>query len=139
MCAALGGRAAEKVIFNNISTGALSDLEKVTKQARSMVTVYGLNDKIGNLTYYDSSGENEYGFTKPYSDVTAQIIDQEISNIIETQYQRAIKLLKKHKNKLVELADFLLDKEVIFKEDLIRIYGERPFDIKKVVKKTNSK
>ena len=139
MCAALGGRAAEKVIFNNISTGALSDLEKVTKQARSMVTVYGLNDKIGNLTYYDSSGENEYGFTKPYSDVTAQIIDQEISNIIETQYQRAIKLLKKHKNKLVELANFLLDKEVIFKEDLIRIYGERPFDIKKVVKKTNSK
>ncbi|KRO86215.1 MAG: peptidase M41, partial [Cryomorphaceae bacterium BACL29 MAG-121220-bin8] len=131
MCAALGGRAAEKVIFNNISTGALSDLEKVTKQARSMVTVYGLNDKIGNLTYYDSSSQNEYGFTKPYSDVTAQIIDQEISKIIETQYQRAIKLLKKHKNKLVELADFLLDKEVIFKEDLIRIYGERPFDLKK--------
>jgi cell division protease FtsH len=130
MCAALGGRAAEKVIFNNISTGALSDLEKVTKQARSMVTVYGLNDKIGNLTYYDSNAGNEYGFTKPYSDVTAQIIDQEISNIIETQYQRAINLLKKHKNKLVELADFLLDKEVIFKEDLLRIYGERPFDIK---------
>ena len=134
MCAALGGRAAEKVIFNNISTGALSDLEKVTKQARSMVTVYGLNDKIGNLTYYDSNAGNEYGFTKPYSDVTAQIIDQEISNIIETQYQRAINLLKKHKNKLVELADFLLDKEVIFKEDLIRIYGERPFDIKKAIK-----
>ena len=131
MCATLGGRAAEKVIFNKISTGALSDLEKVTKQARSMVTVYGLNDKIGNLTYYDSSSQNEYGFTKPYSDVTAQIIDQEISKIIETQYQRAIKLLKKHKNKLVELADFLLDKEVIFKEDLIRIYGERPFDLKK--------
>ena len=82
MCAALGGRAAEKVMFNNISTGALSDLEKVTKQARSMVTVYGLNEKIGNLTYYDSSGQNDYGFTKPYSDVTAQIIDKEISNII---------------------------------------------------------
>ena len=134
MCAALGGRAAEKVIFNNISTGALSDLEKVTKQARAMVTVYGLNDKIGNLTYYDSSGQNDYGFTKPYSDVTAQVIDKEISNIIETQYQRAIKLLKKHKSKLIELADFLLDKEVIFKEDLIRIYGERPFNIKKSLK-----
>ena len=76
MCAALGGRAAEKVIFNKISTGALSDLEKVTKQARSMVTVYGLNDKIGNLTYYDSSGQNDYGFTKPYSDTTSQIIDK---------------------------------------------------------------
>ena len=135
MCAALGGRAAEKVMFNNISTGALSDLEKVTKQARSMVTVYGLNDKIGNLTYYDSSGQNDYGFTKPYSDVTAQIIDKEISNIIETQYQRAIKLLKKHKKKLIELADFLLDKEVIFKEDLVRIYGERPFDLKNLPKK----
>ena len=135
MCAALGGRAAEKVMFNNISTGALSDLEKVTKQARSMVTVYGLNDKIGNLTYYDSSGQNEYGFTKPYSDVTAQVIDKEISNIIETQYQRAIKLLKKHKTKLIELANFLLEKEVIFKEDLVRIYGERPFDPKDLVKK----
>ena len=139
MCAALGGRAAEKVMFNNISTGALSDLEKVTKQARSMVTVYGLNDKIGNLTYYDSSGQNDYGFTKPYSDVTAQVIDKEISNIIETQYQRAIKLLKKHKSKLIELADFLLDKEVIFKEDLVRIYGERPFDIKTVIKESKSK
>ena len=138
MCAALGGRAAEKVMFNNISTGALSDLEKVTKQARSMVTVYGLNDKIGNLTYYDSSGQNDYGFTKPYSDVTAQVIDKEISNIIETQYLRAIKLLKKHKSKLIELADFLLEKEVIFKEDLIRIYGERPFDIKKAIKDSKS-
>mgnify|MGYP001451399433 FL=1 len=135
MCAALGGRAAEKVMFNNISTGALSDLEKVTKQARSMVTVYGLNDKIGNLTYYDSSGQNDYGFTKPYSDVTAQVIDKEISNIIETQYQRAIKLLKKHKTKLIELANFLLEKEVIFKEDLVRIYGERPFDPKDLVNK----
>ena len=139
MCAALGGRAAEKVMFNNISTGALSDLEKVTKQARSMVTVYGLNDKIGNLTYYDSSGENDYGFTKPYSDITAQVIDKEISNIIETQYSRAIKLLRKHKSKLIELANFLLEKEVIFKEDLIRIYGERPFDVKKILKSSKSK
>ena len=138
MCAALGGRAAEKVMFNNISTGALSDLEKVTKQARSMVTVYGLNDKIGNLTYYDSTGQNDYSFTKPYSDVTAEVIDKEISNIIETQYQRAIKLLKKHKSKLIELANFLLEKEVIFKEDLVRIYGERPFDIKTAIKESKS-
>ena len=94
-----------------------------------------LNDKIGNLTYYDSSGQNDYGFTKPYSDVTAQIIDKEISNIIETQYKRAIKLIEKHKKKLIELADFLLDKEVIFKEDLVRIYGERPFDLKDLPKK----
>ena len=134
MCAALGGRAAEKVIFDKISTGALSDLEKVTKQARSMVTVYGLNDKIGNLTYYDSSGQNDYNFTKPYSDTTAQIIDKEISNIVETQFKRAITLLKKHKKKLTELADYLLEKEVIFKEDLIRIFGERPFQEVKVKK-----
>ena len=134
MCAALGGRAAEKVIFNKISTGALSDLEKVTKQARSMVTVYGLNDKIGNLTYYDSSGQSDYNFSKPYSDSTAQIIDKEISNIVETQFKRAISLLKKHKNKLTELANYLLEKEVIFKEDLIRIFGERPFQELKVKK-----
>ena len=135
MCAALGGRAAEKVIFNKISTGALSDLEKVTKQARSMVTVYGLNDKIGNLTYYDSSGQNDYGFTKPYSDTTAQIIDKEISNIIETQFKRAVSLLKKHKKKLEELANYLLEKEVIFKEDLVRIFGDRPFEDKKLAEK----
>jgi cell division protease FtsH len=134
MCAALGGRAAEKVIFDKISTGALSDLEKVTKQARSMVTVYGLNDKIGNLTYYDSSGENDYSFTKPYSDTTAQVIDKEISNIIETQFKRAISLLKKHKKKLTELANYLLEKEVIFKEDLVRIFGERPFQEIKIKK-----
>ena len=134
MCATMGGRAAEKIIFDTISTGALSDLEKVTKQARAMVTVYGLNDKIGNVTYYDSSGQNDYSFTKPYSDTTAQIIDKEISNIVETQFKRAISLLKKHKKKLTELANYLLDKEVIFKEDLVRIFGERPFQEIKVKK-----
>ncbi|WP_035483786.1 ATP-dependent zinc metalloprotease FtsH [Gaetbulibacter saemankumensis] len=128
MCAALGGRAAEKVIFNKISTGALSDLEKVTKQARAMVTIYGLSDKIGNLTYYDSSGQNEYGFTKPYSEQTAELIDKEISNIIETQYQRAIKLLEENKDKLTELAEVLLEKEVIFKDNLEKIFGERNFN-----------
>ncbi len=128
MCAALGGRAAEKVIFNKISTGALSDLEKVTKQARAMVTVYGLSDKVGNLTYYDSSGQNEYGFTKPYSERTAELIDKEISDIIEKQYQRALDLLEEHKDKLTQLADVLLDKEVIFKDNLEKIFGKRPFD-----------
>ncbi len=127
MCATLGGRAAEKVMFNEISTGALNDLEKVTKQARAMVTIYGLNDKIGNLTYYDSSGQNEYGFTKPYSEKTAELIDQEISILIETQYQRAIGILEKHKDELTELANVLLEKEVIFSDNLLKIFGERPF------------
>ena len=128
MCAALGGRAAEKVIFNKISTGALSDLEKVTKQARAMVTIYGLSDKVGNLTYYDSSGQSEYGFTKPYSEQTAELIDKEISDIIEAQYQRAIDLLEKNKDKLTELAEVLLDKEVIFKDNLEKIFGKRAFE-----------
>jgi ATP-dependent metalloprotease FtsH len=128
MCAALGGRAAEKVIFDKISTGALSDLEKVTKQARAMVTIYGLSDKIGNLTYYDSSGQNEYGFSKPYSEKTAELIDKEISDIIEKQYQRAIKLLEENKDKLTQLAEVLLEKEVIFKDNLEKIFGKRPFE-----------
>lgn len=133
MCAALGGRAAEKVIFDKISTGALSDLEKVTKQARMMVTVYGLNDKVGNLTYYDSSGQSEYNFSKPYSEKTAELIDKEISSIIEEQYQRAIDLLEANKDKLSELADLLLEKEVIFKDNLLEIFGDRPFDKKEDV------
>ncbi|MDC1265817.1 ATP-dependent zinc metalloprotease FtsH [Flavobacteriaceae bacterium] len=139
MCAALGGRAAEKVIFDKISTGALSDLEKVTKQARAMVTVYGLSDKIGNLTYYDSSGENEYGFSKPYSERTAELIDQEISSIIETQYARAIKLLEDNKDKLTELAEVLLKKEVIFKDNLETIFGKRPFVVEEAVIPTPKK
>ena len=127
MCAALGGRAAEKVIFDKISTGALSDLEKVTKQARAMVTIYGLSDKIGNITYYDS-GQNEYGFTKPYSERTAELIDKEISDIIEEQYGRALKILEENKDKLTELAEVLLEKEVIFKDNLEKIFGKRPFE-----------
>ncbi len=127
MCATLGGRAAEKVMFDKISTGALNDLEKVTRQARAIVSIYGLNDKIGNITYYDSSGQNEYGFTKPYSELTAQTIDEEISKIIEKQYARAIQILKEHKDKLIELAEILTEKEVIFEGDLHKIFGERPF------------
>lgn len=128
MCATMGGRAAEKVTFNKISTGALSDLEKVTRQARAMVTVYGLNEKIGNVTYYDSTGQSEYSFSKPYSDETAQIIDKEISLLIESQYQRAIQILEENKDKLHELADILIEKEVIFKDDLEAIFGKRNFD-----------
>ncbi|MFT7330419.1 MAG: ATP-dependent Zn protease, partial [Roseivirga sp.] len=127
MCATLAGRAAEKLIFNKISTGALNDLEKITRQARAMVTVYGLNEKIGNITYYDSSGQSDYGFSKPYSEETAKLIDQEISIIIEKQYKRAIKILTTHKEKLTELAELLLEKEVIFKENLETIFGKRPF------------
>ena len=133
MCATMGGRAAEKLMFNKISTGALSDLEKVTKQARAMVTVYGLNEKVGNVTYYDSSGNDS--FVKPYSDDTAKTIDEEISKMIEFQYQRAIDLLSEHKDKLSQLAELLLEKEVMFKDDLLKIFGDRPFDKKE--NKTN--
>jgi ATP-dependent metalloprotease FtsH len=127
MCATLGGRAAEKVIFDKISTGALSDLEKVTRQAKAMVTVYGLNEEIGNVTYYDSSGQNDYNFSKPYSEETAQVIDKEISKIIELQYKRACKLVEDNQDKLTALANRLLEKEVIFKDDLVKILGERPY------------
>lgn len=136
MCATLGGRAAEKIIFNKISTGALSDLEKVTKQARAMVTVYGLNEEVGNITYYDSSGND--AFVKPYSEETASKIDKEISKMIEAQYIRAIELLENNKEKLTTLAELLLEKEVIFKDDLEKIFGKRPFieelPIKKEIK-----
>ncbi len=128
MCATMGGRAAEKVTFDRISTGALSDLEKVTRQARAMVTIYGLNDKIGNVTYYDSSGQSEYSFSKPYSEETAKTIDKEISTLIEGQYERAIKILEDNKDKLNQLADILIEKEVIFKDDLETIFGKRTFD-----------
>ena len=138
MCATMGGRAAEKVVFNKISTGALSDLEKVTKQARAMVTVYGLNDKIGNITYYDSSGQSDYNFSKPYSDDTAKIIDTEISGLIEEQYQRAITILTENRIKLEALAGILIEKEVIFKDDLETIFGKRPYDIVEEEPKTMS-
>ncbi|SDG04498.1 cell division protease FtsH [Pedobacter terrae] len=128
MCATMGGRAAEKVMFDTISTGALSDLEKVNKQARAMVTIYGLNDKLGNITYYDSSGQNEYNFSKPYSEDTALTIDKEISALIEGQYQRAIQLLEENKDKLIQLADILIEKEVLFKDDLEVIFGKRLFE-----------
>ncbi|SIQ80049.1 cell division protease FtsH [Chryseobacterium sp. RU37D] len=128
MCATLGGRAAEQVIFNNISTGALSDLESVTKRAQAMVTIYGLSTNIGNISYYDSSGQSEYSFGKPYSEETAKKIDIEIKSIIENQYDRAIQILTENKDKLDALANKLLEKEVIFREDLEEVFGKRAWD-----------
>jgi len=125
MCAALGGRAAEEIMFGKISTGALSDLEKVTKQAYAMVSVYGLNERIGNRSYYDSRGESS--FTKPYSEETARIIDEEVSAVIEKAYARAKDILATNRDKLEALAQSLLKNEVIFKEDVERILGARPF------------
>jgi len=127
MCAALGGRAAEQIIFGKVSTGALSDLEKVTRQATAMVTVYGLSDKIGNISYYDSSGQNS-GFNKPYSEQTARKIDEEVKDLTESAYKKALILLEKNKNSLTKLAHELLNKEVIFKEDLENIFGKRQWD-----------
>lgn len=128
ICATLGGRAAEQTVFGTISTGALSDLERVTKQAQAMVTVYGLNEKVGNISYYDSSGQSEYSFGKPYSEQTAKTIDEEISKIIEHQYERALRILSENRDKLDSLAGKLLEKEVIFREDLEEIFGKRAWD-----------
>ncbi|MBC7696427.1 MAG: ATP-dependent zinc metalloprotease FtsH [Burkholderiales bacterium] len=127
MCATLGGRAAEEIIFGKISTGALSDLEKITRQAYASIVYYGLNDKIGNVSYYDSSGQSEYSFNKPYSENTARIIDEEVKKMIDIAYARTKAILLANKEKLTQLAEKLLEKEVIFKEDLETIFGKRPF------------
>ncbi|MDO6598230.1 ATP-dependent zinc metalloprotease FtsH [Oceanihabitans sp. 2_MG-2023] len=125
ICVTMGGRAAEKIVFNQISTGALSDLENVTKKAKAMVMIYGLNEKVGNITFYDPAGEN--GFVKPYSEKTAELIDNEIKNIIETQFQRALDLLESKRDVLDKLANRLIEREVIFKDDLEELLGKRPF------------
>jgi cell division protease FtsH len=127
MIATLGGRAAEQIIFGHISTGALNDLEKVSKQAHAMVMYYGLDDKIGNVSYYDSTGQQEYSFQKPYSEKTAETIDAEVHKLIENAYQEALKILEEHKEGLTQLAEKLIDKEVIFTDDLVTIFGERPW------------
>jgi cell division protease FtsH len=126
MCATLGGRAAEQLTFQRISTGALSDLERVTKQAYAMTSIYGLNERVGNISFYDSQGRD--AFTKPYSEDTAKVIDEEVSKLIEGQYQRALQLLGENQEKLAQLAEKLLTSEVIFKEDLEEIFGKRPWD-----------
>jgi cell division protease FtsH len=139
MCSALGGRAAEELVFSKISTGALSDLEKITKQAYAMVSIYGLNKRVGNISFYDSQGRD--AFTKPYSDETAKIIDEEVSKLVESQYQRALKILTENKDKLELLAEKLLIDEVIFKENLEEIFGKRPWDPAEIIeeKETASK
>jgi len=127
MVAALGGRAAEEVVFGKISTGALNDLEKVTKQAYAMVTYYGLSKKIGNVSFYDSTGQQEFAFNKPFSEKTSEIIDKEISDLVEKAYHKAVSLLKEHQQGLSVLAEKLLEKEVIFGEDLEAVFGKRPW------------
>jgi cell division protease FtsH len=131
MCSALGGRAAEQLAFGKISTGALSDLEKVTKQAYAMVSIYGLNERLGNVSFYDSQGRDS--FTKPYSEDTARVIDEEVSKLIESQYQRALQILSENQAQLTELAEQLLATEVIFKEDLERIFGKRQWESEELV------
>lgn len=128
LTATMGGRAAEQVIFGKISTGALSDLERVTKQAYAMVSVFGLNERVGNLSYYDSTGQSEYMLTKPYSEKTAELIDEESKKIVEGVYQRAVNILKEHREKLIKVAERLLEKEVIYREDMEEIMGPRPFE-----------
>lgn len=127
MCSALGGRASEEINFGRVSTGALNDLERITKQAYAMVTYFGLSDTIGNLSFYDSSGQSEYSFTKPYSEKTAELIDSEAKKIVEEQYKRAIDLLLANKEGLTKLGELLLEKEVLFSEDLEQIFGKRKF------------
>jgi cell division protease FtsH len=125
MCSALGGRAAEELVLGTISTGALNDLEKVTKQAYAMVTYFGMNKKLGNISFFDSSGQTEFAFQKPYSEKTAEIIDKEVHTLISDQYERAKKILSENKDKHRQLAEILLEREVIFSEDLERIFGKR--------------
>ena len=131
MAYALGGRASEQLVFGKISTGALSDLEKITKQAYAMVAFFGMSEKVGNISFYDSSGQSDFGFTKPYSEKTAEVIDNEVKQIIEESYLRALEVLKNNMKGLTELAELLLEKEVIFSEDLERIFGKRKADILK--------
>ena len=125
MCSALGGRAAEELVLGSISTGAMNDLEKVTKQAYAMVTYFGMNEKLGNISFYDSSGQSDFAFSKPYSEKTAEVIDEEVRKLISIQYERAKKILTENKEKHSELAEILLEREVIFSEDLERIFGKK--------------
>ena len=124
MCATLGGRAAEELFIGRISTGAANDLERVTKQAYAMVVYFGMSDRLPNLSYYDSTGQ-EYGFSKPYSETTAKIIDEEVSRIVNEQYERAKQILQEHAEGHAQLTEVLLDNEVIYTEDVEKIFGKR--------------
>jgi cell division protease FtsH len=138
LVATLGGRAAEEVVFGKISTGALNDLEKVTKQAYAMVTYYGLSKKIGNISFYDSTGAQEYAFNKPFSEKTNELIDEEISSIVENAYQKAVSILKNNKEGLTLLANKLLEKEVIFGEDLEAVFGKRKWKPEEMISRSSS-
>ncbi|MBU8892059.1 MAG: ATP-dependent zinc metalloprotease FtsH [Bacteroidales bacterium] len=147
MCAALGGRVAEELMFGKISTGAMNDLEKITKQAYAMIAYFGMSNKVGNVSFYDSSGQSDMAFTKPYSEKTAELIDKEVKDLIEEAHKRSFEILKKHKGDLTQLAEILLEKEVIFTEDLERIFGKRPWktqhekedEVKKELEKNKKK
>jgi len=139
MAYALGGRASEELVLAKISTGALSDLEKITKQAYAMVAFFGMSEKVGNISFYDSSGQADFGFTKPYSEKTAEIIDREVKQIIEDSYERAKEVLKANMKGLTELAELLLEKEVIFSEDLERVFGKRKAELLKEQKEADAK
>jgi AFG3 family protein len=127
MCMAFGGRAAEEIVFNKISTGALSDLERITKMAYSMVTIYGMNDEIGNMSFYDSKA-SDYNFQKPYSEATSERIDKEVKGIIDEMYKRTKSMLMKHREHLEVIAKELLEKEILFQADLERLIGRRPYE-----------
>ncbi len=139
MCSALGGRAAEELVFGKISSGAQNDLEKITKQAYAMVSIFGMSEKVGNVSYYDSSGQSDYSFTKPYSEKTAELIDEEVKIIIDAQYERARKILTENKEGHTKVGKLLLEKEVIFSEDLEEIFGKRPWGERKLAKDSSSK
>ncbi len=139
MCSALGGRAAEQLVFKKISSGAQNDLEKITKQAYAMVSIFGMSDKVGNVSFYDSTGQSDYSFTKPYSEKTAELIDEEVKIIIDSQYERALKVLKENAEGHSKLAELLLQREVIFSEDLEEIFGKRPWDTKHVIAENGEK
>ena len=139
MASALGGRAAEELIFKKISSGAQNDLEKVTKQAYAMVSIFGMSEKVGNVSYYDSTGQSDYSFTKPYSEKTAELIDQEVKVLIDSQYIRAKKILKDNAEGHIKLANLLLEREVIFSEDLENIFGKRPWDTKQGIVENSTK
>jgi hypothetical protein len=126
MAAALGGRAAEEVIFNEVSSGALNDLEKVTKQAYTMVAMYGLSEKLGNISYHDSTGEYSNSLQKPYSEETGKLIDEEVRRLVDQAYEEALRIIREHKEDLDRIAQTLIDKEVIFGEDLEKVLGKRP-------------
>ena len=130
MVSLMAGRASEEVVYGRISTGALNDIERATKMAQSMVTFYGMSPEVGNISFYDSTGQNEYGFTKPFSEKTAETIDAEVRRIVEAAYQRAKEIIQEHRGQLDQLADQLYEKEVLFREDLERIYGPRPWEKK---------